>query len=290
MDDDPAGLTPFIDTRYFFFVYGDPAAGERIIDSQYLSSTLYTADGTVAFGVNFADGRIKGYGLTMPGGTDKTFFVLCVRGNPAYATNAFTDNGDGTVTDSATGLQWTRADSGQAMTWSDALAWAQARNAEDHLGHADWRLPNAKELQSIVDYARAPDATGTPALDPAFQATAIVNEGGAADYPWYWAGTTHASSDGRGSAAVYVAFGRATGWMQLNGAACYSLVDVHGAGAQRSDPKGGSPTDFYLGSACGGGKAYGRGPQGDVIRVSNFVRLVRDAGPAGGHGRPLGPP
>ena len=45
----------------------------------------------------------------------------------------------------------------------------------------------------------------------------------------------------------------------------YILMDVHGAGAQRSDPKAGNPADF----------PKGRGPQGDVIRIYNYVRLVR---------------
>ena len=58
-------LTPFIDTTIFDFEYGDENAGERIIDAQYWSSTVYvstTMNGDeTAFGVNFADGRIKGY-------------------------------------------------------------------------------------------------------------------------------------------------------------------------------------------------------------------------------------
>jgi len=45
----------------------------------------------------------------------------------------------------------------------------------------------------------------------------------------------------------------------------YELMDVHGAGAQRSDPKVGNPDDY----------PYGHGPQGDVIRIYNFVRCVR---------------
>jgi hypothetical protein len=45
------------------------------------------------------------------------------------------------------------------------------------------------------------------------------------------------------------------------------FADVHGAGAQRSDPKAGDPTAF----------PHGRGPQGDVIRINNYVRCVRDA-------------
>ncbi len=41
---DTSGLVPFIDTDYFDFAYGDTGAGERIIDSQYASSTLYVGD------------------------------------------------------------------------------------------------------------------------------------------------------------------------------------------------------------------------------------------------------
>ena len=44
-----------------------------------------------------------------------------------------------------------------------------------------------------------------------------------------------------------------------------AYVDVHGSGAQRSDPKTGDPAMF----------PHGRGPQGDVIRIYNYVRLVR---------------
>jgi len=43
-------------------------------------------------------------------------------------------------------------------------------------------------------------------------------------------------------------------------------MDVHGAGSQRSDPKTGDPNDY----------PYGHGPQGDVIRIYNYVRSVRD--------------
>jgi len=58
--------TPYIDTDYFDFEYGDTNTGVREIDVQYWSSNKYVgkvmhgSDG--AFGVNFADGRIKCYG------------------------------------------------------------------------------------------------------------------------------------------------------------------------------------------------------------------------------------
>jgi hypothetical protein len=283
MDMDTSRLTPYIETKFFKFAYGDPGDGERVIDSQYASSTRYVGQsprgGGKLFGVNFADGRIKGYDLQMLGGrNEKTFFVICVRGNPAYGKNDFHDNKDGTITDRATGLIWSRSDSGQGMDWQAALAWVQQKNAERFLGHKDWRLPSVKELQSIVDYTRSPDTSRSPAIDPVFSCTAITNEAGQTDYPFYWSSTTHIGLRG-GEAAMYVAFGRAAGWMTQRGAVGeppgagpraaqggdYRCVDVHGAGAQRSDPKAGNPALF----------PRGRGSQGDVIRINNFVRLVR---------------
>jgi len=54
--------------------------------------------------------------------------------------------------------------------------------------------------------------------------------------------------------------------MRLRGSARTQLMDVHGAGAQRSDPKTGDAADY----------PEGHGPQGDVIRIMHYVRLVRD--------------
>ncbi len=258
---DTSGLVPFLNTDYFDFAYGDTSAHERIIDAQYASSTLYvsTANEPLLFGVNFADGRIKGYGLTLFG-RDKTFFVSCVRGNTSYGINQFADNGDGTITDNATGLMWAQDDSGAGMTWEEALAWVQQKNAETYLGYNDWRLPNVKELQSIVDYTRSPDTSQSAAIDPLFNATVITNEAGQTDYAFYWSSTTHANwTDHPGANGAYVCFGRCLGYMNNN------WVDVHGAGAQRSDPKTGDPADWPTGN----------GPQGDAIRIYNFVRLVR---------------
>ena len=235
--------TPYLDTKYFRFVYGDQSKGERPIDCQDWSATEYvgtTMDGNpTVFGVNFADGRIKGYPKQRRGPdgvTTHKLYVRYVRGNPNYGKNDFHDNGDGTITDRATGLMWSKADSRMGMNWEAALAWVQAKNAEKYLGHSDWRLPNAKELQSIVDYTRAPAVTHSPAIAPIFQTTRLSN----GEYPYFWSSTTHLDgpSDRQGTAAVYVAFGRALGWMQFPpGRGEYRLLDVHGAGAQRSDPE-----------------------------------------------------
>ena len=116
---------PYLDTSYFEFRYGDESIGERFIDAQYVSSTEYVGttmmgDFTV-FGVNFADGRIKGYGTTMPGGIEKLFELRYVRGNLYYGINEFVDNNDGTITDNATGLVWTKADNSVGLNWQGAL-------------------------------------------------------------------------------------------------------------------------------------------------------------------------
>lgn len=85
---------------------------------------------------------------------------------------------------------------------------------------------------------------------------------GELDFGCYWSSTTHLRDmDPEGEAAVYVAFGRAMGYMRGR------WMDVHGAGAQRSDPKAGNPDDH----------PFGRGPQGDAIRILNLVRPVRTA-------------
>jgi len=111
------GARPFLDTNYFRFAYGDESKGERAIDCQDWTATEYvstTMNGNATvFGVNFADGRIKGYPKSPrgPGGRVETkqLYVRYVRGNPAYGQNDFRDNGDGTVTDRATGLMWSKA-------------------------------------------------------------------------------------------------------------------------------------------------------------------------------------
>ncbi|WP_253822036.1 DUF1566 domain-containing protein [Vibrio sp. 99-8-1] len=267
--EDPSGINgagtytirPFIDHSMFAFESGDLDAGERLIDSQYLSSTKYVSttmngDETI-FGVNFIDGRIKGYGATSPRGGDKTFYLLTVRGNTDYGINQFVDNGNKTVNDKATGLTWQQGDSEHGMEWFSALEYCE--NLE-LAGSNDWRLPNAKELQSIVDYTKSPDTSNSAAIDSSFSVTSIINEGEKIDYPNYWSSTTHQNLKNSKNAS-YIAFGRSLGYMNNQ------WVDVHGAGAQRSDPKTYAGQDY----------PQGHGPQGDAVRYKNYVRCVTDS-------------
>jgi hypothetical protein len=63
----------------------------------------------------------------------------------------FTVNAGGTVTDNVTHLTWQQAASPTAVTWASAKTYCTG----------GWRLPNIRELQSIVDERRY-----NPALDP----------------------------------------------------------------------------------------------------------------------------
>lgn len=273
MGTDTATLTPFIDST-FDYAFGDQDAGERIIDGQYASSTLYVSttmngDETM-FGVNFVDGRIKGYPVRL-GPSDKTFYVRCVSENTRYGTNVFKDNGDGTVSDTATGLMWQQDDT-SSTNWEDAVSTCEATTTA---GHSDWRLPDIKELQSILDYTRSPDTSNYAAIDNNFfNATSIVNEEGETDWGYYWASTTHVDNDDNGSNATYMSFGRALGYFDMQGS--LAMLDVHGAGAQRSNDK----LDVaHEGGAASGdigfGTFYYHGPQGDILRLDNKVRCVR---------------
>jgi len=105
------------------------------------------------FRVNFADGRIKGYPTgTMPGLSEgKLYYVLYVGGNPDYGVNDFADNGDGTITDKATGLIWMQSDSKYPMNLEEALGWVE--NAE-FAGYTDWRLPDAIRIDNYVRLVR----------------------------------------------------------------------------------------------------------------------------------------
>ncbi|MBD0777621.1 DUF1566 domain-containing protein [Maribacter sp. ANRC-HE7] len=270
---------PYLNINYFYL-----ASGETSKDEQYWTNNLYvgvTEEGGdyAAFGVNHVTGHIKAYaagmpsemdgegpemgdsnttpppgdGMGAPTGNPMAKYVRAVRGN-TYGINDFTDNGNATITDKATGLMWSQNDSGEGMEWADALSYAENSNLA---GYIDWRLPNVKELQSIVDYTRSitatdPDNVG-PAIDPLFNCTPIVSEAGYDDYAYYWTGTSAYFSPASTEMyyAWYVAMGRAVNDQG---------EDFHGAGAVRFDTK-------YTGGAAGE----------DAERYTNFVFLVRDA-------------
>lgn len=143
--------------------------------------------------------------VTVLFGLTGTVEAACVNTIPANTPTArFIISTDGTVTDTRTGLMWMRCSLGQVWNgttctgsaaqyvWADALAQA---DVSTYAGHGDWRLPNVKELVSIVERRCA-----TPAINPeVFPATSSWK---------YW--TSSPSVAGPGNWAVIVAFGQGT--------------------------------------------------------------------------------
>lgn len=245
---------PYIDTNYFNLASGQVTKDEQFWSSNYYVGVTVEGGSNAAFGVNHVTGHIKAYAANSNGPVGGKY-VRAVRGG-TYGTNDFSDNGDGTISDSNTGLMWAQDDDGITLDWEDALAYAES---SELAGYNNWRLPNVKELQTIVDYSRSPTATNSenigPAIDPLFSCTQLpsdVQEAGYDDdYGYYWTGTSAPFTSGEPYYyAWYVAFGRA-----VNGEG----EDFHGAGAVRFDTKDAD------------------GPAGeDAERYYNYVRLVRD--------------
>jgi hypothetical protein len=165
-------------------------------------------------------------------------YVRCVRGD-AYGVSHLIDNGDGTITDTTSGLMWMKNDSGEGLDWESALLYAESL---EYAGYSDWKLPNVKELQSIVDYSGV-----YPAISKSYFNTTDSDA-------YFWSSTSAyfskvSEEQSKRYWAWYVAFGYA---VDGNG------EDSHGAGAVRYDTKveGGSQGE-------------------DAERVYNYVRAVR---------------
>ncbi len=86
------------------------------------------------------------------------YFFLFIFLLPVFVHARFFDNGDGTVTDTRTGLTWEQKtddgglrDKDNNYTWKEALDYCEAL---DLGGHTDWRLPTIRELGSLVDLSR----------------------------------------------------------------------------------------------------------------------------------------
>jgi len=250
-------VTLFIDGEYFDQPLGDTSVPNgREIDAQTWANLAFNGtimnqpDVHTSWGVNFVDGRVKNYP------NDQSKYARYVRGNTLYAINEFHDNGDGTVSDSATGLMWAKYDSGHGLNWEEALGFCENFH---QAGYNDWRLPTIKELNSIVDYNKGQNDAAIN--DTVFNITMVPDTDGNTWYPYFWTSTTLLDGSTPGDSAIYQTFGRALG-VDDDGI----LMDAHGPGAIRSDPKSGNKSDY---------PSHTVGYQGDVQYVYNYVRPVR---------------
>jgi hypothetical protein len=130
---------------------------------------------------------------------------------------SYIDNGDGTVTDRNTKLIWEKKsrdgspvhDVGQEVTWAQAFAHVATLNTMAFAGYRDWRLPNVRELHSIVDYGQSL----APAVSSAFNnncgpgdtPTIFTGSCTAAPsiYSSYWTSTTVARAPGAALAVIF---------------------------------------------------------------------------------------
>ncbi len=105
-----------------------------------------------------------------------TIFIITLLLIPAITVAArFAANGDGTVTDSVTGLMWQQEDDKTSYTWEQALTYCENLDVPPST-YTDWRLPNNNELRSIVDNSQY-----NPTIDiSAFLNTKLSN---------YWSST-----------------------------------------------------------------------------------------------------
>ena len=135
----------------------------------------------------------------------------------SYWSARFTDNGDGTVTDNATGLMWAQdgsaagCNNGGTLSWTAAIDWAEALS---FAGYADWRLPNAYELFSIclleAGAITSVKAAGAPYINQVVFPNTV--SGGC------WSSTTYPINTGY-ALYVYFAYGGVNG--TTKGSGCY---------------------------------------------------------------------
>jgi hypothetical protein len=127
------------------------------------------------------------------------------------ASQSFTDNGDGTITDNTTGLMWEKKDqSGLIHDWTNTYSWCGAScgitNVMDgtittvflaalnggggFAGHADWRIPNANELESIMNLENRSPATYS-AFNTGCVASCTLTACSCTQSDNYWSSTTY---------------------------------------------------------------------------------------------------
>lgn len=124
-----------------------------------------------------------------------------------WPTPRFTDNSNGTVTDNLTGLIWLKTancldtvggiNKGLGvLSWADALIWSN-NLAAGRCGLTDastvgqWRLPNLREMQSLIHYAfYNPALSNTSGWEKWTEGVPFA--GVQSDY--YWSSTTYAAS------------------------------------------------------------------------------------------------
>jgi hypothetical protein len=117
----------------------------------------------------------------------------------AGATLTYSDNGNGTINDANTGLVWEKlSDDGTIHDRDNTYTWANAFSVKiaalnagaGFAGHKDWRVPNKKELESIINAQ-----VHSPAVSAVFHTgcapAATVLTGSCTRPSYYWASSSY---------------------------------------------------------------------------------------------------
>ena len=209
---------------------GDCNANNEVTIDEIIKAVNRSLDGCQDDGVCSQPGgqHFPASGQTTPYGAGSDGDVQ------AGAPLSYTDNGDGTITDNNTGLIWEKKDdSGGLHGMKNTYTWAITPEPYTNImngtmvteflaalntppcfaGHCDWRIPNVRELQSIVNYNGSLPAikdaffhySGCPGCTDVTQASCSCTLPTAS----YWSSTTAEYSDR--TLAWYVDFGRGRG-------------------------------------------------------------------------------
>ncbi len=153
--------------------------------SWFWTGSSYAGSADSFWYVHFSDGDVS------YGNQDYSLYVRPVRGGRAI--DSFVDNKDGTITQTNTGLMWAKCSAGQTGNTcagnASAMVWSEALNAAYNSrlgGYDDWRLPNVKELQALVNDNRVAPAIDTTAFPNTPSALFWSNSPYNSYWSYYW--------------------------------------------------------------------------------------------------------
>ena len=173
---------PAINTAFF-------SSSSSLVAQYWWTNTTQLGDNSKVWCTNSGGGignKPKSEAIGEVGGTFR-YNVRAVRNSttPTTLPNHFTDNSDGTITDNLTQLIWQKVTNPSALTWEQALAYAEGLS----LGaSSEWRLPNIKELQSLNDETLTNPSVNTDY----FSSIGVKNYWSSTSLPnqtteaWYW--------------------------------------------------------------------------------------------------------
>jgi len=215
----PAG-NPFINvangnywssTGYTGITWGTVTAWViRLDDGCYINDSVANAKATASNGVWAVKGagggaaplQATGFWSSAAAGDDASFQAGVHLTYPRWI-----DNGDGTTTDTVTGLIWMQQANAINLPWAQAVAAVNSLHSglyglSDGSAAGSWRMPSRNELQSLADrqqpnHADYFDNTFRYAIDPFTQAAGTLYQAapfsGFVGYQFYWTSTTDAA-------------------------------------------------------------------------------------------------